>query len=115
MSGRLQDKHILLTGAGGGIGLAVALAFLAEGARCTVTDIAGTPPNELGAAVASGRPRRPLVVGAVRDREQHDRTSDADGGCGGGPGEPCEVSPLVVGQRAERICAAARHGGSQVQ
>ena len=55
MSGRLQDKHILLTGAGGGIGLAVALAFLAEGARCTVTDIAGTPPNELGAAVASGR------------------------------------------------------------
>ena len=55
MSGRLQDKHILLTGAGGGIGLAVALAFLAEGARCTVTDIAGTPPYELSAACASGR------------------------------------------------------------
>jgi D-sorbitol dehydrogenase (acceptor) len=49
MSGRLQDKHILLTGAGGGIGLAVARAFLAQGARCTVTDIAGTPPAELDA------------------------------------------------------------------
>ena len=55
MSGRLQDKHILLTGAGGGIGLAVALAFLGEGARCTVTDIAGTPPNELSAGGALDR------------------------------------------------------------
>jgi D-sorbitol dehydrogenase (acceptor) len=55
MNGQLQDPHILLTGAGGGIGLAVALAFLAEGARCTVTDIAGTPPKELGAAGASDR------------------------------------------------------------
>ena len=55
MSGRLQDKHILLTGAGGGIGLAVALAFLAEGARCSVTDMGATPPKELGAASASGR------------------------------------------------------------
>ncbi len=50
MSGRLQDKHVLLTGTGGGIGLAVALAFLAEGARCTVTDIGAKPPQELGAA-----------------------------------------------------------------
>jgi D-sorbitol dehydrogenase (acceptor) len=55
MSGRLQDKHILLTGAGGGIGLAVALAFLAEGARCTVTDIAGTPPGVLSAGAAPDR------------------------------------------------------------
>jgi D-sorbitol dehydrogenase (acceptor) len=55
MSGRLQDKHILLTGAGGGIGLAVALAFLAEGARCTVTDMAAAPPAELGALGASDR------------------------------------------------------------
>jgi D-sorbitol dehydrogenase (acceptor) len=40
MSGRLQDRHALLTGAGGGIGLAVAQAYLREGARCTVADIA---------------------------------------------------------------------------
>ena len=40
MSGRLQDKHALLTGAGGGIGLAVAAAYLREGARCTIVDIA---------------------------------------------------------------------------
>ena len=55
MSGRLHDRHILLTGAGGGIGLAVALAFIAEGAHCTVTDMAGTPPTELGFAGASDR------------------------------------------------------------
>jgi D-sorbitol dehydrogenase (acceptor) len=55
MSGRLQDKHILLTGAGGGIGLAVALAFLAEGARCTVTDIGGLAPGELSTGGAPDR------------------------------------------------------------
>lgn len=43
MTGRLQDKHALLTGAGGGIGLAVAQAYLAQGALCTVVDLALAP------------------------------------------------------------------------
>ncbi|QDL36877.1 L-iditol 2-dehydrogenase [Rhodoferax sediminis] len=47
MSARLQDRHALLTGAGGGIGLAVAEAYLAQGARCTVVDIASTAPAAL--------------------------------------------------------------------
>ena len=38
-SGRLADRHALLTGAGGGIGLAVAAAYLREGARCTLVDL----------------------------------------------------------------------------
>jgi len=38
-TGRLAGKHVLLTGAAGGIGLAVAQACLAEGARCTIADI----------------------------------------------------------------------------
>lgn len=46
MSGRLAGKHALLTGAGGGIGLAVARAYLAQGARCTVVDLAPTPSAE---------------------------------------------------------------------
>lgn len=45
MSGRLAGKHALLTGAGGGIGLAVAAAFLREGARCTLADIASEPSS----------------------------------------------------------------------
>ena len=44
---RLQNKHALLTGAAGGIGLAVTQAYLAQGACCTVADIAPEPGPEL--------------------------------------------------------------------
>ncbi|MGH8820495.1 MAG: SDR family NAD(P)-dependent oxidoreductase, partial [Rhodoferax sp.] len=47
MNGRLQDRHALLTGAGGGIGLAVTEAYLAHGARCTVVDMASNAPAAL--------------------------------------------------------------------
>lgn len=41
--GRLQGRHALLTGAGGGIGVAVAAAYLREGARCTIADLVAEP------------------------------------------------------------------------
>jgi D-sorbitol dehydrogenase (acceptor) len=44
MNKRLDEKHALLTGAGGGIGLAVTHAYLREGARCSVIDLAAIPP-----------------------------------------------------------------------
>lgn len=45
---RLAGKHALLTGAAGGIGLAVAQAYLVQGARCTVADIGeGATPSLL--------------------------------------------------------------------
>src|SRR5450631_991545 len=58
MSGlqRLLGCHALLTGAGGGIGLAVAQAFLAEGARCTVVDLAA--PSAGVAALLAAHPDR---------------------------------------------------------
>ncbi len=49
---RLAGKHALLTGAGGGIGLAVTAAYLREGARCTVVDLA-EPPSEAFRALQS--------------------------------------------------------------
>jgi D-sorbitol dehydrogenase (acceptor) len=52
MTLRLQDKHALLTGAAGGIGLAVTRAFLEQGARCTVADIGAAPTPELAALMA---------------------------------------------------------------
>jgi D-sorbitol dehydrogenase (acceptor) len=45
--GRLSGRHALLTGAGGGIGLAVADAYLAEGARCTIADLSPTAPDRV--------------------------------------------------------------------
>ena len=53
MTGRLQGRHALLTGAGGGIGLAVAEAYLADGAVCSVVDIAPTPPAALAPLLAA--------------------------------------------------------------
>lgn len=47
MTNRLAQRHILLTGAGGGIGLAVAEACIAEGALCSVVDRAPGAPAEV--------------------------------------------------------------------
>jgi D-sorbitol dehydrogenase (acceptor) len=47
MTLRLKNKHAVLTGAAGGIGLAVAAAYLQQGARCTVADIGKTASPEL--------------------------------------------------------------------
>lgn len=52
MNPRLTGRHALLTGAGGGIGLAVAAAYLREGARCTIVDLAREPGAAAAALVA---------------------------------------------------------------
>jgi D-sorbitol dehydrogenase (acceptor) len=57
--GRLDGRHALLTGAGGGIGLAVAQAFVDEGARCTVVDL----PPQPGAGLAALLARHPGRIG----------------------------------------------------
>lgn len=53
MSGRLAQRHVLVTGAGGGIGLAIAAACLDEGARCCVVDRALEAPEAVRALQAS--------------------------------------------------------------
>ena len=60
MTQRLSGKHALLTGAAGGIGLAVATAYLRDGAKCTVADIGKAPTPELAAVMAA-----PMVVKAL--------------------------------------------------
>jgi len=49
MTLRLEGKHALLTGAGGGIGLAVAQAYLDAGARCSLVDLPAQPSRECAA------------------------------------------------------------------
>ena len=53
MGSRLKGKHAVLTGAGGGIGLAVAQAFLAQGARCTIADVGPQAPAAFAGAACA--------------------------------------------------------------
>ena len=73
--GRLSGKHALLTGAGGGIGLAVAQAFVRQGARCTVADLSGAAPAVLNAPEFEGRVQ--YVQTDVTDAKQIDALLDA--------------------------------------
>jgi D-sorbitol dehydrogenase (acceptor) len=63
MSQRLAKRHALLTGAAGGIGLAVAEAFVREGARCTIVDI-GKQPGEGAQALIAAHPEQAHYVQA---------------------------------------------------
>ncbi|HSV51154.1 MAG TPA: L-iditol 2-dehydrogenase [Burkholderiaceae bacterium] len=72
MRGRLQDKHALLTGAGGGIGLAVAQAYLEQGALCTVVDIAPDAPAALAPLLAAHAGRLQYVSADITQAAQID-------------------------------------------
>ena len=74
---RLHEHHALLTGAGGGIGLAVTEAFLAEGARCTAIDIAATPSPGLAALIAAHGERLVYANADVTQVESLGETVDA--------------------------------------
>ena len=50
---RLSGRHALLTGAGGGIGAAVAAAYLREGALCSVVDLAREASPQVQTLMAS--------------------------------------------------------------
>ena len=65
MSEQLQAHHALITGAGGGIGLAVTKAYLDEGARCTAVDLGAAPPAELAALVVRHADRLQYVSADV--------------------------------------------------
>ena len=77
MSGRLQDRHALLTGAGGGIGLAVAAAYLREGARCTLVDLAATPSEAVQDLMVEHGPRLQYVGADVSRTADIARMLDA--------------------------------------
>jgi D-sorbitol dehydrogenase (acceptor) len=63
VSEQLKAHHALITGAGGGIGLAVTKAYLAEGACCTAVDLGASPPEALAQLLAV-HPDRLLYVAA---------------------------------------------------
>jgi D-sorbitol dehydrogenase (acceptor) len=73
MTRRLEDRHALLTGAAGGIGLAVTAAYLAQGARCTAADLAQEPSRELAALMAGHGDRLQYVACDVSKTAQIDQ------------------------------------------
>lgn len=77
MTIRLEQRHLLVTGAGGGIGLAIAEACLAEGARCTLVDRAPAP-SEAVARLQRSHPKRVAYLQAdVADTSSLARLLDA--------------------------------------
>jgi len=72
MTRRLENRHALLTGAAGGIGLAVTAAYLENGARCTAVDVARVPSKELAALIAAHQDRLHYVACDVSSTAQID-------------------------------------------
>jgi D-sorbitol dehydrogenase (acceptor) len=77
MNGRLQDRHALLTGAGGGIGLSVATAYLREGARCTIVDLAAQASAGVQSLLSQYANRVSYVAADVTDSADIARMVDS--------------------------------------
>jgi len=72
VAARLQDKVAILTGAGSGIGEAVARRYLDEGARCVLVDV--KPAGEFAQSLTQRHADRALAVSAdVTRREDIER------------------------------------------
>ncbi len=70
MGRMLQDQVAIITGAGGGIGRAMALRFAAEGARIACVDLAEGPVKETAEAVRAAGAEALEAVASVTDPAQ---------------------------------------------
>jgi len=69
MSGKLEGRVALVTGAGNGIGRAIAQAFAAEGAIVGVNDFKGEAAHSTVAAIEAAGGRAETLPGDASDRE----------------------------------------------
>jgi len=76
-SQRLLGRHALLTGAGGGIGLAVAEAYVAEGARCTIVDLPASPSAGVRALIEAAPDAVQYLPADVTQTAQSDAMVEA--------------------------------------
>jgi len=80
----LEGRSALLTGAGNGIGAAVAKAFAAAGAAVLVTDLDKDAAAAVAAEIAAGGGRAESAALDVRDREQADQAAQQAANLNGG-------------------------------
>lgn len=73
---KLQDKVCIITGAGSGIGRAMAVRFASEGARLVITDVVAERVAEVTAEVQQGGGTCVGVVGDVSKEADVDRLMD---------------------------------------
>lgn len=76
-SGRLDQRHAVLTGAGGGIGAAVAAAYLREGACCTLVDLSPTPSAAVDELAAKYPERMHYLSADITKEDSRTRIVDA--------------------------------------
>jgi D-sorbitol dehydrogenase (acceptor) len=76
-SQRLLGRHALLTGAAGGIGLAVAEAYVAEGARCSIVDLGASPSAGVRALIEAAPDAVQYLAADVTQTAQIDATVTA--------------------------------------
>jgi len=104
MSGLLEGKSALVTGGGGGIGRATALAFAREGARVAVADYAADTAAETVARINAGGGQAITLTGDVTAR----RMSRACSTTRSSPSAGSTAPSTMPGSRPTRSMRAAR-------
>jgi NAD(P)-dependent dehydrogenase (short-subunit alcohol dehydrogenase family) len=74
---RLTGVHAVLTGAGGGIGLAVAQAYLQAGAHCTLIDMAAAPPPDCAQLLRTYAEQAQYLSADLTQLEKHEALLDS--------------------------------------
>ncbi|MBI1876999.1 MAG: SDR family oxidoreductase [Chloroflexi bacterium] len=77
LSKHLNDKIAIVTGAGHGIGQAIALRFGAEGTHVAVNDVDGATAEAVAQTIIAGGGSALAVIADVSDKAQVDRLFDA--------------------------------------